>query len=98
MFPSGLFGIGQLEMPDMIEIEPKIQEIVKKLKEMPKYHSMMIMLTDVIKEGTKLIVVSKDEAKIAKAFKTKIKNNVSEFIPGMLSRKKQVAPVLTDNF
>lgn len=98
MFPSGLFGVGQLEMPDLKEIDPKIPEILKKLKSMPKYHSLVIMLTDIIKEGTRLIVVSKDEAKIAKAFKTKIKDNVSDFIPGMLSRKKQVAPVLTENF
>lgn len=98
MFPSGLFGVGQLEMPDLNEIESKIPEIIKKLKSMPKYHALVIMLTDIIKEGTKLVVVSKDEEKIAKAFKTKIKDHVSEFIPGMLSRKKQVAPILTENF
>ena len=30
-------------------------------------------------------------------FKTEIEDNLSCFIPGMMSRKKQVAPVLTEN-
>ena len=34
--------------------------------------------------------------KIAKIFNTKLDGNLSEFIPGMMSRKKQVCPVLND--
>ena len=55
------------------------------------------MLTDIIEEGTKLLVVSDEEQKIADMFKTSINENISEFISGMMSRKKQVAPALTEN-
>ena len=56
------------------------------------------MLTDIIQEGTKLLAVSENRDKIAGLFNTSFSNNLSGFIPGMMSRKKQVAPVLSENF
>jgi manganese-dependent inorganic pyrophosphatase len=93
-------GIGQLEAPDLAEVEAKIPEILGKMEEMKNsesYHSLILMLTDIIQEGTKLLVVSDDEERIAELYKTIINNKLSDFIPGMMSRKKQVMPVLAEN-
>ncbi|MBN1502683.1 manganese-dependent inorganic pyrophosphatase [Candidatus Woesearchaeota archaeon] len=92
-------GIGQVETPDLREIEKRVIEIKKKMeeiKEKDKYHSLVLMLTDIIEEGTKLIIVSKNPAAFAKIFNTRIKNNLTDFIPGMMSRKKQVVPMLIE--
>lgn len=99
-FGEKVVGIGQIETPDLEELEERtsdILEVMTQLQEENEYHSMILMLTDIIQEGTKLLVVSEDSGRIATLFETTITNNMSEFIPGMLSRKKQVAPILSAN-
>jgi len=88
-------GIGQIETTDLRELEPKLNEIIAKMKEMD-YHTVVLMLTDIIKEGSKLLVVSKEQEKIGQIFNTKIQDNISEFLPGIMSRKKQVAKKLSE--
>lgn len=101
-FAKGKVGVGQIETPDLSELDQKIVDIIAQMKTMVKednYHATILMLTDIIQEGTKLIVVSETEegsTEIANFFNTKIANNITDFIPGMMSRKKQVAPVLTE--
>lgn len=85
-------GIGQLEMPDLSEVMDKIPAIIQEMEN--KGMNCILMLTDIIQEGSKLVIVGQ-ETTIANAFNVKLENNVSEFIPGMMSRKKQVVPVLT---
>jgi len=60
-------------------------------------HSVLLMLTDVVKEGTDLMVVSDDPALIEKAFNGKLSGN-SMWIDGMMSRKKQTVPNLQKAF
>ena len=60
-------------------------------------HSVLLMLTDVVKEGTDLVVVSDDPALIEKAFNGKL-SGTSMWIDGMMSRKKQTIPNLQKAF
>ncbi|MBW2659000.1 MAG: manganese-dependent inorganic pyrophosphatase, partial [Deltaproteobacteria bacterium] len=60
-------------------------------------HSVLLMLTDVVKEGTDLVVLSDDPALVEKAFDGKLENNVM-WIDGMMSRKKQTVPNLQSAF
>lgn len=92
-------GIGQIETPDVSELNSKVQEILTEMqliKEAKKYHTLFLLLTDIVQEGSIILLVSDEEQGIADAFKTTVKNNSSEFVPGLMSRKKQVVPVLTD--
>lgn len=54
---------------------------------------MILMLTDVLKEGTQLIYVGDNEI-IHQAFGLSPKENTL-FLPGVMSRKKQVIPMLS---
>ncbi len=99
-FSGNKVGVGQVETPDLSDIENRLTQIVaemNKLMEKESYHSLLLMLTDIMQEGSKLVIVSKDESRIAKMFSTELEQNLSGFIPGMMSRKKQVAPVLNEN-
>ncbi|MEM2138782.1 MAG: manganese-dependent inorganic pyrophosphatase [Candidatus Woesearchaeota archaeon] len=100
-FNGKKFGIGQIELPSLDEIKPKYSDLIKKtneLKQKENYHTILLMITDIIKEGSVFLVLSEEEKKIADIFKTKIDNNLTEFLPGILSRKKQVASKLAENF
>lgn len=54
----------------------------------------MLLLTDIIEEGSQILVAGEDLAIAEEAFNVKLENNTS-FLPGVLSRKKQVVPNLT---
>ena len=54
---------------------------------------MLLMITDVLKEGSRLLYLG-DEDHFEHAFRVKLKDNEA-FLPGVLSRKKQVVPMLT---
>ncbi|MDX1776276.1 MAG: manganese-dependent inorganic pyrophosphatase, partial [Desulfobulbales bacterium] len=60
-------------------------------------HSVLFMLTDVVKEGTELMVVSDEPAIIEGAFNAKLEGH-SMWVDGMMSRKKQTVPPLQDAF
>lgn len=90
-------GVGQVETPDLSEIEKRAPEIRQKMQEIKnkgKYHSLLLMLTDIINEGSKLLIVSDATESIAKLFNVSVKNGMTDFIPGIMSRKKQVVSVL----
>lgn len=86
-------GVGQLEMPDLSDVMDKIPAIIQEMQK--KEMNCILMLTDIIQEGSKLVIVGDEAEAIANAFNTTLTNSVSEFIPAMMSRKKQIVPVLT---
>ncbi|NPA66205.1 MAG: manganese-dependent inorganic pyrophosphatase [Epsilonproteobacteria bacterium] len=93
-------GIGQLEMVDITVLEPREDELLedmKKMKEENGLHTILILLTDIMKEGSKLLVVSDDPSKIEAAFNVKLENNRA-WLDGVLSRKKQVVPFVQPQF
>ena len=57
------------------------------------YDMMLLMLTDVLKEGTLLWAVG-DLETVERALNVTVKNNAA-FLPGVISRKKQVVPALS---
>lgn len=100
-FSNEKFGIGQIEAPDLSEVEDRIKEIKEKMNEIfekEKYHTIILMLTDIVKIGSKLLVISKDKEKIGSIFETKFVDDVSSFLEGVMSRKKQIVPKLDENF
>lgn len=97
---SQKLGVGQLEVVDLSvfdKIKDELFEDMKKLKEEGNLHSVIILLTDIMKEGSQMLVVSDDSSKIEKAFDCKLENSQA-WLDGVLSRKKQVIPFLQAQF
>ena len=92
-------GIGQIELATLDQVADIRDGLYKAVEEVKAdgRHSVLFMLTDVVKEGTDLMVVSDDPAVIEGAFSGKIEGQ-SMWIDGMMSRKKQVVPSLQDAF
>jgi len=67
-------GIGQIELLDLSLIESKKDEIYEELvkKKTEGYHSVFLMLTDIMKEGTELLAVTDDPKVVEKAFGKKL--------------------------
>jgi manganese-dependent inorganic pyrophosphatase len=92
-------GVGQLELPTLDLVADMREALYGAMKEQKgsERHSVLLMLTDVIKEGTDLMVLSDDPALIESAFGGKLSGN-SMWIDGMMSRKKQTVPNLQKAF
>lgn len=99
-FEQGKIGAGQIETVDLSEFESRQNEILqemKKIKEANGYHSVILMITDIIKEGSLVLVETNDQEKMEKALESKIIEN-KIYIENLLSRKKQLIPSLTEIF
>jgi len=89
-------GVGQLTCLDSDDILARKEEFLEemaKAKERKSYDFILLMLTDVLKEGTQLIFLG-DEDTINQAFSCQAKDNTC-FLPGVMSRKKQIIPMLS---
>jgi manganese-dependent inorganic pyrophosphatase len=92
-------GIGQLELATLDQAAGVRAELMKALEGLKAAgrHSVLFMLTDVVKEGTDLLVVSEDPALIETAFNGKLTDGAM-WCPGMMSRKKQTVPPMQKAF
>jgi len=89
-------GIGQLEVVDLAvfdDIKAELANDLVALKQEGQRHSVLLLLTDIMKEGSELLIVSDDDALTEKAFgQTSVDGKT--WLDGVLSRKKQVVPPL----
>ncbi len=92
-------GVGQLELVDLSLVAGIRDDLYKACEEVKAdgRHTVLLMLTDIMKEGTDLMVVSDDPALIEKAFNAKL-DGQTMWIDGMMSRKKQTVPALQNAF
>jgi len=93
-------GVNQLEMIDIAALDDRNEEILddmRAMKEEEGLHTIIVLLTDIMKEGSQLLCISDDVSKIENAFDVKLENN-QVWLPGVLSRKKQVIPFVQPQF
>lgn len=93
-------GVNQLEMVDISVLNNRKQELLEDMQKMKKenqLHTVVVLLTDIMKEGSQLLCVSDDISKVENAFNVKLENS-EIWLDGVLSRKKQVIPFLQPQF
>ncbi len=73
-----------------------LAEMQKQQKEQG-YKSLILMLTDIQSEGTELLVVGENQLAIGNALNVSLKNH-SAWVAGVMSRKRQIIPVLEKVF
>ena len=99
-FKSGKFGIGQVETVDLNEFAGREEGLLlelKKLRENNNYHSVVLFITDIMKEGSLFLVSSSAMEEVEKTLGQKLEQG-KVYIDGILSRKKQVAPLFVKHF
>lgn len=93
-------GVGQLEVVDgsvFDKIKDDLMEDIKKVKDEQNLHTIALLLTDIMKEGSEILVTSDDTSIFEKAFNCKLENG-KVWLDGCLSRKKQIIPFLEPAF
>ena len=93
-------GVGQLEVVDgsvFDKIKDELMTDIKKVKDEQNLHTVALLLTDIMKEGSEILVTSDDTSIFEKAFNCKLENG-KVWLDGCLSRKKQIIPFLEPAF
>jgi manganese-dependent inorganic pyrophosphatase len=92
-------GIGQLEVVDLSMLDAHkaaLQAEIEKVKADGR-HSVFLLLTDIMKEGTEMLIASDDPSVVEKSFGVKA-DGKSVWLDGVMSRKKQVVPCFEKGF
>ena len=77
----------------MLERKEEFLELMREIAQKKGFSMVILMLTDVLLEGTQIIYLGDDEV-IRQGFNVQPKGN-TVFLPGIMSRKKQIIPMLS---
>ena len=92
------FGVAQVNTMDIDGFMPLKDDMLAYMNQKAKEAGLsmvMLLLTDILTEGSEILVVGDRPDLVEKAFNVELKDNRA-FLPGVLSRKKQVVPPLTN--
>jgi manganese-dependent inorganic pyrophosphatase len=86
-------GIGQLEVIDLSMLDAVKEGLFAEIQKVKAggRHSVFLLLTDIMKEGSEMLIVSDDPSVVNKAFGVEVAGK-SVWLDGVMSRKKQVVP------
>lgn len=90
-------GIAQVNTMDIEGFMPLKDEMLSYMSTKAKESSLdmtMLLLTDILNEGSQILVAGDKPEIVEKAFNVTLKDNTA-FLDGVLSRKKQVVPPIT---
>lgn len=92
--------IGQVNVVDTDEVTSRKDEVIEAMKAEiadKGYDQFILIITDILENDSVAIIEADDYSKFEKAFNKKVIDQMAE-LPGVVSRKKQVIPPLTQAF
>lgn len=101
-FPMGdkNIRIGQVNTVDLKEVFDRQKELEAAMEvenEKNGYDLFVLIVTNILDSDSELLVIGEPKDKVEAAFNTKLENNRA-LLKGVVSRKKQVVPQLTEAF
>ncbi|HCL4577234.1 TPA: putative manganese-dependent inorganic diphosphatase [Clostridium botulinum] len=96
---GGKIGVSQVSTMDPSSFDPLKEDMLNLMESKVKkegYEGLVLVLTDLLKEGSFIYVIGPKKEIIASAFKKSLDKDSSLYAEGVLSRKKQVIPPITN--
>jgi manganese-dependent inorganic pyrophosphatase len=91
-------GISQIHTMDLESLnnnKPALIEFMNSVCQEKDYDLVVLMVTDILQQGSEFLFVGEEHGLIEKAFNVKLGPQNQVFIPGIMSRKKQVVPQIS---
>lgn len=88
--------VNTASIPDMLERKEEIEIAMQKEIDSKNLDLFFFAITDIINSNSQVIALGKEASLVEKSYNIELKNNTA-FLPGVVSRKKQIIPVLTEN-
>lgn len=93
-YKVGVSQVSTIDMEGFSNIKDNIVELMNNKCSEENYNIFILMLTDILNQGSKLIAAGEDKFLVEKAFSINLDND-DTFLSGILSRKKQIIPPLS---
>lgn len=90
----GISQVGTMDLEGFSPMKEDMLELMEKKAANENFDLLVLMLTDILKSGSEMLVVGEDKEIFCRAFNVKLSGN-SIYIPGVISRKKQVIPPIS---
>lgn len=91
----GIAQVYTMDPDSLVSMKSDLISLMDERANESGYSTFMLMLTDIFNEASEMIVVGQNKELIAGTFEKELLNN-SFYVPGVLSRKKQVVPLITN--
>lgn len=88
--------VNTASIPDVMEMKDKLEAGMNEIIEKENLDLFLLLITDIVNSNSQAIVLGKEAGLIEKSYGVKLENNTA-LLKGIVSRKKQVIPVLTEN-
>ena len=90
----GVAQVNTMDIEGFMPLKDEMLDYMNQKADSMGLEMIMLLLTDIINEGSQILVTGRNPEIAEEAFKVKLEDSTT-FLPGVLSRKKQVVPPLT---
>ena len=91
----GISQVNTMDIEGFMPLKEEMLEYMNKKAEDGSFDTMLLLLTDILNEGSQILAAGKNTEVIENTFNVTLEDSTA-FLPGVLSRKKQVVPPLTN--
>jgi len=101
-FPMGdknirIAQVNTVDLSEVFERQTDLEVAMNSANIENNYDLFLLVVTNILDSDSELLVVGEPKINVEKAFNVTLENNRA-FLPGVVSRKKQVVPQLTESF
>ena len=88
--------VNTVDIEDVLKSQADIEAAINKKIEEENLDLFMFAITDIVNSNSEALVLGKRSDIVEKAYNVKLENNRA-FLPGVVSRKKQILPIMQEN-
>lgn len=101
-FPMGdkkvrIAQVNTVDIAEVLERQAEFEQVMATENGRNGYDLFLLVITNILDSDSELLVVGEPKANVEEAFGVTLNNNRA-FLPGVVSRKKQIVPQLTETF
>lgn len=90
----GVSQVGTMDLESFDPIKNSMLALMEKKALENNYSLLILMITDILKGGSQFLITGSEKDLVSRAFNVKLQHS-SVYLPGVISRKKQVIPPIT---
>lgn len=88
--------VNTASIPEVMEMKEELETRMNEIIAEEGLDLFMLLITDIVNSNSQVIALGKNASLVEKAYGVKLENNTA-LLEGVVSRKKQVVPVMTEN-
>ena len=88
--------VNTADISDVMAMKDDLEEGINKIIDKENLDLFMLLITDIVNSNSQVIALGKDANLVEKAYGVKLEDN-TVLLEGVVSRKKQVVPIMTES-